>query len=1579
MRRRLCLSVARSLFVFFMAVLMAVGMISSAVAQSSQSRITQAINESNLVRLARNTRPEANYANDRGSLPDGYNVEHILFFLQRSPQQEQELEVLIDSLNNRNSPNFHHWLTAEEFGERFGVAQEDIDTVTGWLESHGFRINQVYPSHMLIDISGSAGQIREAFHTEIHNLEVGGVSHLSNMSDPMIPAALAPVVKGPFSLNDFKPEPMYRVRPDYTFAGCASSTAGPSEPGTCYAMTPQDNQTIYNLNPLYAAGYSGQGQTIVLVEDTDTYGTAGSNGASDWNTYRSTFGFSTAFPLGSYSQVHPGGCADPGTNGDDGEAAIDVEVASAIAPSAAIELISCPSATFTFGGLIALQNMINASGPYPGVVSVSYGLCEAFTGQGGNAGFYNTYQQAAAQGISVFASSGDEGPSSCSNLFGTTGEQYDVATLGVTGWGETPYNVSVGGTDFEDVYNFKTGQNGGAALSTYWSSTNTSGYGSALSYIPEMPWDDSCANVLISEVATGSFIPYGASPATCNNATFDVSTSYLSTGAASGGASNCATGAGGSNQGGSGDTLPQCQGYAKPSYQSGSSLAGGQAVYGQPSDGVRDVPDVSMFAANGVWGHFETVCWSDPAQTSGGSVSCSGAPSTWAGFGGTSVASPTMAAIQALVNQKTGESWGNPDPIYYQIAQNQYGTAGGTFLGSGCNSNTGNPSACAFNDVTQGDIDLACEDNGTTTESHCYKPTGTHGVDSTDVVTAATVINGGTGYTTAPTCAIAGPSNSNPYKSPTGTTLWAGGTQATCTAAVNSASTTAVWTVKIGTTGTNLAVGAAGAPITVGGTTYTFVTALTAANQVLVVTSGTTSTQETAAAKNLEAAINANSAQCVTAPCFGTGTVANASATAAETTSTVTITAKTAGYAGNFNVVWGSGSGYIEGADIITITNTTLGQGPNYVSGITITNGGSGYQPDTPITLTGAGNGAIAVANTSIGTAAQSYQPAWGAAPGYDLATGLGTPNAYSLVCSTVWGSGCSSFTLSANPTSVTSTQGGAAGTSTITVNPLSGFAGSVTLSATGLPTGVTAGFGTNPTTGTSLLTLTAAANAVPGTSTVTINGVSGSLNASTTVSLTVAGAPGIYSPVAGSTFASNAATFSWNAYPGATAYWLDLGASQGANTYLDSGSLSSSTLSYSVTSLPTNGTTVWARWYYFINGGWSFIDYSYIAYGGLPNGDTTATITSPAPGTLAGSSVTFNWSVGVGPTAYDLDIGNVAGGNQYYTSGSTTALTAVVNGLPTDGSTVYVTLYSLIGGVWYSNPYTYTAFNPSAGAAVMQTPLPGSTLTSSSVTFMWNAGTNATAYWLDLGTGPGGNQIYQSGNLGTALSVNVSGLPTDGSPIYATLYSFINGSWVSNAYMYTAFTASSGKGAMQSPTPGSTFTGSTVTFNWTAGSSATAYWLDIGNVAGGNQYSQSGNLGNVLTTTVNGLPTDGSTVYVTLYSYVGGQWLSTGYIYTAFNPTGNLGVIQTPTPGSVLSGSTQTFTWSAGSSATAYWLDIGNIAGGNQYYQSGNLGNVNNTTVNSLPADGSTIYATLYSFVGGQWLSTSATYVSGP
>jgi subtilase family serine protease len=289
-------------------------------------RVTQSIDETKLVTLPGHLLPWLNASLDRGPVEDSMAFEHIQLVLQRSPEQEAELNQLMEELNDKNSPNYHHWLTAAEFGERFGVAQEDIDSITGWLESHGFRVDKVYPSRMLIDFTGNVGELREGFHTSIHNIDYKGEAHIANMSNPQVPEALAPVIKGIFSLNDIRPHPLYQLARDYTFAGCANSVDYPEQTGTCYAITPQDNAVIYNLNPLWSAGISGQGQTIGLIEDTNTYttGTAGTTD-SDWTTYRNTFGLSGY--SSTYSTVHPGGCTNPGINGDDGEAAIDVEVA----------------------------------------------------------------------------------------------------------------------------------------------------------------------------------------------------------------------------------------------------------------------------------------------------------------------------------------------------------------------------------------------------------------------------------------------------------------------------------------------------------------------------------------------------------------------------------------------------------------------------------------------------------------------------------------------------------------------------------------------------------------------------------------------------------------------------------------------------------------------------------------------------------------------------------------------------------------------------------------------------------------------------------------------------------------------------------------------------------------------------------------------------------------------------------------------------------------------------------------------------------------------------------------------------
>jgi hypothetical protein len=368
----------------------------------------------------------------------------------------------------------------------------------------------------------------------------------------------------------------------------------------------------------------------------------------------------------------------------------------------------------------------------------------------------------------------------------------------------------------------------------------------------------------------------------------------------------------------------------------------------------------------------------------------------------------------------------------------------------------------------------------------------------------------------------------------------------------------------------------------------------------------------------------------------------------------------------------------------------------------------------------------------------------------------------------------------------------------------------------------------------------------------------------------------------------------------------------------------------------------------------------------------------SPVNGsTLPGASVTFQWTEYPGASNYWLDVGSTPGGNNYAQSGALggSTLSYTVNDLPTNGSMVYATWYYYVSGSWQHSQYSYTASGGANSKGVLTSPTPGSFLSGTTVTFIWTPGNGATAYWLDIGSTSGGNNYYQSGNLGNVTQVTVNGLPSNGSTLYVTLWSYINGQWVYNEYTYVAYGA---LGVLYSPPPNSTLPGGTVTFMWHAGTSATAYWLDIGSTAGGNNYYQSGNLGNVTQVTVNGLPTNGSMVYATLWSYVAGQWYYYEYTYTAFGVgSGSLGVMQTPLPGSPIGGNTATFTWSAGNGATAYWLDIGSSAGANDIYQSGNLGNVLTTTVNTLPANTTTIYATLYSYVGEQWYYNQYTYLS--
>jgi len=644
-------------------------------------QVVGAIDESQLVTLSGNTRPEArNSAYDRGNIPDTLELPHMILVLRPPAEREAAFARHIDQLTDPTSPNYHHWLSASEIGANYGPSAADIAAVRHWLTGHGFSVNTVYPSRLAIDFSGDAGEVREAFHTAIHALDVRGNAHIANISDPQIPAALAPVIEGIVSLHDFRGRQASHGGPAWTVANCGLGSKDLIS--NCYFVTPQDLATIYDFNPLFNAQNSGAGETVAVAEDSDIYS------SSDWTQFRSLFGLS-GYTDGSLTQVHPGrqagarNCSDPGANADDFEATLDTEYSSAAAPDAEIEVASCASTKTTWGLTIAIENLINSTSPPP-ILSVSYIWCEADAGAANDKAYYHAWQQAAAEGVSVFVASGDEGAAACD--YGASEASHGIA---VNGLASTEYNVAVGGTDFGDTYRHQNAD--------YWTMGNSASFGSAISYVPEIPWNSSCASRLIAKYVTGSGVTYGTD-GFCNATK---GANFLTTYAGSGGPSSCARrGPGG-----------ECLGYHKPSWQH---------LLGNPHDGVRDLPDVALFSAGPVWGHAYVVCFSDPARDF--NEPCKNFPNGYIYGYGTSFASPIMAGIQALVDQATTTAQGNPNPTLYGLANAEFGTTGDPSCDAKRGKHVGKE--CVFRDVTKGDMDVPCL-HGT---PDCYLPSGTYGV-----------------------------------------------------------------------------------------------------------------------------------------------------------------------------------------------------------------------------------------------------------------------------------------------------------------------------------------------------------------------------------------------------------------------------------------------------------------------------------------------------------------------------------------------------------------------------------------------------------------------------------------------------------------------------------------------------------------------------------------------------------------------------------------------------------------------------------------------------------------------------------
>jgi len=608
--------------------------------------VTGAVDDAELTTLRGNTHPLIRRSVDHGAAPASLPMERMILVLKRSAEQESALRALLDAQQTKGSASYHQWLTPEDCGRQFGPADSDIAAVEAWLESHGFKVDKVSNGRTAIEFSGTAGQVQDAFHTAIHGYELNGEKHWANASDPSIPSALGPVVAGVLSLHNFPRHAQLTMRQAPPIALPGQDGASPlftyvSGKNTYYGLGPTDFATIYNVLPLWNAGIDGTGQTIAIVGETNIH-------QSDIANFRSQFGLPAKAPNVILNGTDPGI-----SDGDEPEAVLDVSWSGAVAKNATIDLVASATTETALGvDLSALYIVDNDLAP---VMSESYGECEAQLGNAGNA-FYNAlWQQAAAEGITVVIAAGDGGSAGCDD-FNTASEASDG--LAVSGTAATPYNVSVGGTDFDQT---------ATTASKYWSATNNPTTGaSALGYIPETTWNQSCAALGAGNCAVGGngFNIVGGS----------------------GGPSNCATQ----------DQAAHCAGgYSKPSWQTGN---------GVPQDGVRDQPDVSMFASAGFNDSFYIMCEADLGPfgvMTGANFGCSLATDSFVGVGGTSAGAPAFAAIMTLVNEKTGTRQGNANYVLYSLAAQP---------GASCNSSTApaNGGSCVFYDITKGNDSVPC-------------------------------------------------------------------------------------------------------------------------------------------------------------------------------------------------------------------------------------------------------------------------------------------------------------------------------------------------------------------------------------------------------------------------------------------------------------------------------------------------------------------------------------------------------------------------------------------------------------------------------------------------------------------------------------------------------------------------------------------------------------------------------------------------------------------------------------------------------------------------------------------------------
>ncbi len=561
-----------------------------AQSNAAPARVTAEISESSLTTLRGNTHPLARPQYDQGRVAPSLKLERMTMLFQQTAAQKSDLEALLAAQQNPTSPSFHQWLTPAQYGQRFGIAQADLDKVTAWLQAHGFAIVETPKSKNFIAFEGTAAQVERAFHVEIHNYATSEHKFYGNSGDPSVPAALGSIVAGFRGLNNYQLKP--RSVKQNPMSGIPQPEFTSSISGNHY-VAPGDFAVIYDLNPLYSASTAidGTGQSIVVVGQSNVV-------LADIAAFRTAAGLPAKAPTVTLVPSS----TDPGVQngGDEQESSIDIEWSGAVAKNATIKFVYSGNGAFD-----ALQYSV--SNNLAPIISISYGSCEASIPTSEIDALAAIAQQANAQGVTIISSSGDGGATDCD---GDLGNYPAVLGLNVDVPASIPYVTAVGGTEFNE------------GTGTYWKAvTNPPGTDvitSALSYIPEIVWNDSLAS-------QGTQQPQLVSG------------------------------------GGGVSTI-----FGKPTWQTGT---------GVPADGFRDVPDISMNASTSNDSYLTCLQFVPKASTTGTFVSsCVNGTFRYTDtsvqlYGGTSFGAPTFAGILALINQKTASAGqGNINYILYPLA-----------------------------------------------------------------------------------------------------------------------------------------------------------------------------------------------------------------------------------------------------------------------------------------------------------------------------------------------------------------------------------------------------------------------------------------------------------------------------------------------------------------------------------------------------------------------------------------------------------------------------------------------------------------------------------------------------------------------------------------------------------------------------------------------------------------------------------------------------------------------------------------------------------------------------------------------